>query len=105
MSRDLSDAQRLRIVDDDRHRELSQADNPPPGGTAARVAQITGAGYASAFNAVTFQSITGTETAGSTGTLASADSGFAYNLGGTAPAAGTNVLCRFVAYRWTFRFD
>lgn len=100
-----TETRRLRIVDDHQHDALTRFDPPQNPGSTTRVATTSGTGYANAFVAVTFAAVTGTETAGTAGTVTGADAGFAFNLGTTAPSSGTNVVCHYCDYRWVFRFD
>lgn len=110
MDANTADARRLRINDGVSIDNASQepprtlAGAPTFAGTTTTVTTYpTSAGK---FFAIKFTAITGTESEGSSATLATRTSIiYAYNLGTAIPATGTTVVCTWVPYRWVFRYD
>lgn len=105
-----SDPVRLRIA-------ASQADNDSETdngydtrGQPSRLAQTfevdTYPVDADAFYAMKAVILTGDEVEGGPGTLTISDEVFyAYNLGGSVPAAGTYLIVTYVEHRWVFWYD
>lgn len=101
---DTADARRLRIADQDARDEATRLPPPSAVGAAALVCTVT-TGSASKFCTCQPQMVTGAETTGAAGTLASSGGTLvALNLGGGNPT-GKTVLVTFVQFRWVFRFD
>lgn len=105
------DLLRLRSLD-----ELDQADRVTPPGQSTRGAPsmvartktiTTYPTAASRFYACSPVIITGAETEGATGTktVDTSTTIYAFNLGGSIPASGTDVNITFVKGRWVFRHD
>jgi hypothetical protein len=58
-----------------------------------------------AFYYMTITAVTGSEVEGATATFtAGTDHFFACNIGSAIPPIGTELVCTFVDYRWTFRY-
>ena len=99
------DAERLRIrqagLDDDR--SVVKGLNSQPACVVAKVVSGTAAGQT--YFTMELQMVTGTEADGSPG-IVTAITGVrfkAVNLGTTAPAVGTALICHRTSYRWVFR--
>jgi hypothetical protein len=101
------DAEILRSeADDDRAERSRVRESGTSGGRALLAKTKTVTTYptvANRFYACEIQGLLGTEAEGSTGTLAAGRTVYAYNLGATIPASGTQVLLTEVPYRWVFR--
>jgi hypothetical protein len=99
------DADRLRRrqakLDDDQ--VLDKGLDSLPSCVVGKLASGTGA--VNTFATFEIQTVLGTETDGSTGTLSGTGVMIkAMNLGGTTPAAGAAVICHRTNYRWAFRY-
>lgn len=107
-----SDARRLRMQDTQTDDAFTRTDSSPDDGSPSIVCVTTTKGtYPQVANAlfwVQSQSVTGTETEGGQGNVASDGSApfLAYNLGSAVPTQGVSrFVVKFVNYRWVFRYD
>lgn len=105
-----SEAQRLRLADDQAVAEQSRAMHQGDGGAVTVLAVTTTLGAyptsAARFYVCGPLDVLGTETEGSSGVTSSAGGSIlALNTGSGIPPNGTQVVVTFVGNRWVFRYD
>lgn len=107
----MSDIDRLRNRDDDdqvdrsQETDLTGCDSPT---LLVRTKTVTTyPTTAGSFYACSAVLLTGAETEGGAGTLTldSSPTIYAYNIGSSIPASGTNLVITYVRDRWVFRYD